>query len=37
LRLKVGRTAKVGPHQVKVSLKVGGRTVTRTVTVRVTP
>jgi hypothetical protein len=36
LRLRVGRTAKVGAHRVGVSLKIGGRTVRRTLTVRVT-
>ena len=35
LRLKVGRTAKVASHRVRVTLDVGDRTVTRTVTVQV--
>jgi hypothetical protein len=35
VRLKVGRTATVASHAVRVSLKVGSRTVTRTVTVQV--
>lgn len=35
LRLKVGRTAKVASHAVRVSLKIGSQTVTRTVTVQV--
>ena len=34
--LKVGRTAKLGVHTVKVSIKVAGRTVTRSVKLRVT-
>jgi Leucine-rich repeat (LRR) protein len=33
--LKIGRNAKVASYEVQVSLKVGGRTVTRTVTVQV--
>jgi hypothetical protein len=35
VRLKVGRTATVASHVVRVSLKIGSRTVTRTVTVQV--
>lgn len=35
VRLKVGRTAKVASHAVRVTLKIGSRTVTRTVTVQV--
>jgi hypothetical protein len=35
LMLKVSKTAKVGSHKVKVALKIGGRSVARTVTVRV--
>jgi uncharacterized protein YjiK len=36
LRLKIGRTATLGRHTLKVQLKVGGRSVTRTVAIRVT-
>ncbi|WP_051472191.1 SdiA-regulated domain-containing protein [Patulibacter minatonensis] len=36
LRLRVLRTTKVGTHAVKVAFAVGGRTVTRTIAVRVT-
>ncbi|MDW5595120.1 hypothetical protein VSS74_12280 [Conexibacter stalactiti] len=35
VQLKVGRTAKVASHAVRVSLKIGSQTVTRTVTVQV--
>lgn len=36
LRLALGRTAALGHHAVSVSLRVGGTTVTRTVTIDVT-
>jgi hypothetical protein len=35
LSFRIGRTAKLGIHKVRVQLKVEGRTVTRTVTVQV--
>lgn len=36
LRIRVGANAKVGKHRVRVRFAVGGKTVTRTVTVVVT-
>jgi uncharacterized membrane protein len=36
LKLKVGAKAKRGTYKVKVTWKLGGKTVTRTVQVRVT-
>jgi len=36
LQLRIGRTAELGRHTVKVELEIGGRTATRTVTVVVT-
>ncbi|MEN0015662.1 MAG: NEW3 domain-containing protein, partial [Solirubrobacteraceae bacterium] len=35
LAVKVGRDAKVGTHTVTVKLRIGGKTVTRSVSVRV--
>jgi hypothetical protein len=35
LRLRIGRAARVGTHRVRVRVTVGGRTVTRTIAVRV--
>ncbi|HST40650.1 MAG TPA: hypothetical protein VLK58_14135 [Conexibacter sp.] len=35
VRLKIGRSAQVASHAVRVSLKIGSQTVTRTVTVQV--
>jgi hypothetical protein len=36
LDVQIGRNASLGRHRVRVELKVGGRTVTRTVVVKVT-
>jgi uncharacterized membrane protein len=36
LQLKVGRKAELGRHMVKVELEVGGKIVTRTITILVT-
>jgi len=36
LALRIGRSARLSPHRVAVTPTIGGQTVTRTVTVRVT-